>query len=278
MIRLSVIIPTAGRSTLENTVESVLHQLGPGDELIVVGNRPPASRFWEKEVDPKGWSYQFIHYDNGGVLANQLSVRTGHAPGHPSGAEERDLGDSIATGTHLLHIDDDDIFMKDAFENIRRSLILNPDKVHIFQMKYGIEKQWISPCAVDIDGEPTLGVHEAVSMGNFGGMQMVFPRVKPNPQWVNEGGNKNIAEDYFVTTRYIAELGEPVWPHITIGIIRPTEKQLQEHHALVVRPTYAPQPFWNGHQQPRIIPGRGTMKTKAMLDAALKRRKGIIDR
>lgn len=278
MIRLSVIIPTAGRSTLENTVESVLHQLRKGDQLIVVGARPPEQFRSEMPCAPPGVWIHFEPYANGGVLPNQLSVRTGKDPGHPSGAEERDLGDSLAVGTHLLHIDDDDIFTKDAFENIRRSLILNPDKVHIFQMKYGMQPQWISPCAVDIDGEPTLGVHEAVSMGNFGGMQMVFPRVKPNPQWVNEGGNKNIAEDYFVTTRYIAALGDPVWPHITIGIIRPNEKQLKANNALVVRPTYAPQPFWNGVQQPRIVPGRGTMKTKAMLEAAKKRRMGIIDR
>jgi hypothetical protein len=271
MIRLSVVIPTAGRTTLENTVESVIHQLGPEDELIVVGQRPPA-----QFPHPQG---KFIHWENGGALSNQLSVKTGKEPGHPSGAEERDIGDAAATGTHLLHCDDDDIFTRDAFAAVRRGIREHSSRVLIYQMKYGMQPQWVSPCSVDIDGEPTLGVHEAVSMGNFGGMQMLFPRVNPNPKWVNEGGNKNIAEDYFVTVRYIGALGtDPIWPHVTIGIIRPNEKQLKEHRALVVRPTYAPQPFWNGRQQPRIVPGQGTMKTKAMKDAAEKRRKGIIDR
>lgn len=279
MVRLSVIIPTAGRVTLENTVESVLHQLQKGDQLIVVGSRPPEQFRSPRPCAAPGVMIHYEPMNNGGVLANQLSVRTGHEVGHPSGAEERDLGDSIASGTHLLHIDDDDIFTKYAFENIRRSIILNPERVHIFQMKYGMQGQWVSPCSVDIDGEPTLGVHEAVSMGNFGGMQMVFPRVKPNPTWIGEGGIKNVAEDYFVTTRYLKALDtDPIWPHITIGIIRPDAKQLKYEDAYVNHPTYAPQVFWNGVQQPRIIPGQGTMKTKAMAEAAKKRRMGIRDR
>ena len=252
-IRLSIIIPTSGRITLENTVASVLHQLAPEDELIVVGARAP-----QQFPHPQG---RFIHRDNGGVLANQLSVRTGRELGHPSGAEERDLGDAAATGTHLLHIDDDDIFTKTAFADIRAAIRRHPRHVLIAQMKYGMKDQWVSPYSVDIDGEPTLGVYEAVELGNFGGMCMVFPRVKPNPPWAD---GKNSAEDFFVTKRYLEALGtDPIWPHITIGIVRPSVKNLQDNDACVITPVYAPQVFWNGRHESRLIPGAAAPRQTA---------------
>lgn len=266
MVKLSIIIPTCGRETLENTVESVLHQLRKGDQLIVVGSRPPDQLNQQAPCAPPGVGIYYQYHNNGGILQNQLSVRTGKEPGHPSGAAERDLGDSVASGTHLLHIDDDDIFTKNAFDDIRRVVALNPERVHIFQMKYGMQPQWVSPYSVDIDGEPTLGVHEAITLGNFGGMQMVFPRISPNPKWDDE---RNTAEDYFVTKRYLEALDtDPIWPHITIGIIRPTAEQVAEHTGREVQPIYAPQPFWDGRVDVRRVPER---PYSANMMAALRR-------
>jgi len=265
MVRLSVIIPSAGRHTLENTVESALRQLNDSDELIVVGSRRP-QQFKSDYSKNQERVCRFVHRGNGGTLSNQLSVRTGKEVGHPSGAEERDLGDAVATGTHLLHCDDDDIYTKNAFGDIRRVVALNPECVHIFQMKYGMQPQWVSPYSVDIDGEPTLGVHEAITLGNFGGMQMVFPRVTPNPLW-NDG--RNMAEDYFVTKRYLEALDTGlIWPHITIGIIRPTAEQIAEHTGREVQPIYAPQPFWDGRVDARRKPERPYSPT---MMAALRR-------
>jgi hypothetical protein len=279
MIRLSVVIPTAGRETLENTVESVLNQLRKGDQLIVVGQRPPEQFRAKHPCAAPGVWIHYEPYSNGGIRPDQLSVRTGKEPGHPSGAEERDLGDSIAVGTHLLHIDDDDIFTKSAFDDIRRVVAENPERVHIFQMQYGKTHQWVSPYAVDIDGAATLGVHEKVCIGNFGGMEMVFPRVTPNPKWVGEGGNKNVAEDFFVTTRYLQALGtEPIWPHITIGIIRPSAAEIEEHTGRIVKPVYAPQVFWNGRNEARRVPGVGPLNTPEKREKARLRRLGVKDR
>jgi hypothetical protein len=258
-VRLSVIVPTCGRSTLENTVESIVHQLEKGDQLIVVGSRPPEqfndTDFLQKR--PPGASWWFIPRDNKGCRPNNSTLsgppNATHGPeGTQSGAIERDMGDAVATGTHLLHIDDDDIFTKDAFANIRLWAGENPNRVLIFRMAYGIAHQWISPHAIDLDGVPTLGVQEKVALAAFGGMQMVFPRVTPNPKWDGEGRMKNSCEDYFVTKRYLAALGtEAVWPGVTIGIVRPTAAQILAHTGLSTEPLYAPQPAWNGRQEPR---------------------------
>ncbi len=244
---LSTIIPTCGRSTLENAVASVLHQLHPEDELIIVGSRPP-------NIEGR---WNFIKRDNRGCREDN-STKSGprnetHGPrGTESGAVERDIGDAAAKGTHLLHLDDDDVFVKTAFDDIRAAIRLYPRQVLIFRMEYGIKNQWISPYSVDIDGVPTLGVQEYVSMGTFGGMEMVFPRVNPNPKWEQEGEMRNVAEDLFTTMRYIQTLGiGPVWPRKTIGIVRPTRGQILYHTGRDTEPLYAPQPAWSGRQDSR---------------------------
>jgi hypothetical protein len=200
---------------------------------------------------------RFIHRDNKGCREDN-STKSGpknetHGPrGTESGAVERDMGDAVATGTHLLHIDDDDIFTETAFNDIRAAICLHPRQVLIFRMEYGIKDQWFSPYSVDIDGVPTLGVQEHVGMAYFGGMMMCFPRVSPNPKWEQHGEMRNCCEDFFNTKRYLEALGtEPVWPRKTIGIVRPTRGQVLLHTGRDAEPLYAPQPAWNGRQQPR---------------------------
>jgi hypothetical protein len=281
-IRLSVIVPTCGRSTLENTVQSVMNQMRIHDELIIVGSRVPEQ--FPSDMGQLKWGYdnrpglfQFLHRDNKGCRADNSTMsgpkNQTHGPqGTESGAVERDMGDAVATGTHLLHIDDDDIFVKDAFEKVRAAIAKDPNRVLIFRMEYGIKNQWISPYSIDIDGVPTLGVQERVALAAFGGMEMVFPRVSPNPRWEQEGEMRNSCEDYFNTKRYLEALGtEPVWPRKTIGIVRPTREQILFHTGRDTNPLYAPQPAWNGVQQRRMKCGESPLRPEVL--AAMARRR-----
>lgn len=247
-IRLSVITPSCGRSTWENTIASIKHQLGSEDELIAVGSRRPENL---------GDQDKFIYRANKGCRPDNSTLsgpkNETHGPrGTESGAIERDLGDAVAIGTHLLHCDDDDVFVRTAFDDIRAAICLHPRQVLIFRMEYGIKDQWFSPYSVDLNDIPTLGVQEHVGMAYFGGMMMCFPRVSPNPKWEQEGEMLNTCEDFFITKRYLAELGtEAVWPGKVIGIVRPTREQVLLHTGRISDPLYAPQPAWSGTQQPR---------------------------
>ena len=91
----SVIVPTAGRATLTQTLASIAPQLGLGDELLV------------RRADCE-WCN-----------------------------ESRDLLCAKATGTHLLFMDDDDVYADGAFTLIRAVVAAHPARTHIFKMRHG---------------------------------------------------------------------------------------------------------------------------------------------
>jgi len=92
-IRLSVIVPTTGRTTIGRTLDSITPQLLPGDEVIVIRDQ---SGDW--------------------------------------GATPRTRGMREATGSHILFMDDDDVYLPDAFARIRSALRLAPNRPHLFQL------------------------------------------------------------------------------------------------------------------------------------------------
>ncbi|MGZ4384540.1 MAG: glycosyltransferase family 2 protein [Gaiellaceae bacterium] len=91
----SVVVPTSGRPTLLQALESIVPQLEPGDEILVVCS------------DDHDW---------GGRARNSAIER--------------------ARGTHLVFMDDDDVFTTDALDSMRRFAREKPDRIGIFRMRY----------------------------------------------------------------------------------------------------------------------------------------------
>jgi len=108
--RVSVVIPSIGRDTLQRAVDSASW----AHEVIVVFDAPttPADR-------PSGAT----------VLAC--------GPSNHWGAEQRRLGIDRATGTHLAFMDDDDEYTTCAADVVPRALAARPGRVHIFGMRKG---------------------------------------------------------------------------------------------------------------------------------------------
>lgn len=52
------------------------------------------------------------------------------------GGDARNQGMRKATGTHLLFMDDDDIYLPDAIPRIRSAVATAPRRVHFFGMRY----------------------------------------------------------------------------------------------------------------------------------------------
>jgi hypothetical protein len=264
---ISVIVPSCGRSTLEYTVQSIINQLLPGDELIVVGPRKP-------EVLVPKWDFRddfkFVHRDNGGcdpVTMKSLSTE----PGYPSGAVERDMGRAVATGSHLMVIDDDDIYLPNALELAReairkQSLLVvasgEAPPIHIFRMQYGYQKQWKSHFSKDMtdrrvwrgrDPEEVwvLWGDPIMEIGNIGGSMSVYPNNELLGKWDCAGGLKNVAEDFHIVANYNAAAKvRPVFHPEVNSIVKPTPQQIADHLGLP-RPAfiqYAPQAVvnWDG--------------------------------
>jgi len=240
---LSIVIPSCGRSTLENTVNGLMSQLFRGDEIIIVGPRYP-------EIGPQ-WSTQnvrFIQYDNGGCHPDNSSKTA--APGalhgkqgSKCGGEEKDIGFAAAEGTHILTIDDDDIFTYYALSEARIAISRHLSRLHIFRMRYGEEDQWRSHLAREIDERWEMGFEDlGLVEGNIGGSMYLYPRIENAPKHTRAvpGG-----EDYHTFMAYVDRLGSPVWHDFAWSIIRPSRTDLITHvGARYAVPKYTPQPLW----------------------------------
>lgn len=83
-----------------------------------------------------------------------------HGPTNHWGAEQRNLGISTATGTHVAFIDDDDVYVKGAGDVVRRALMARPHRVHVFKMQ---------------DGDTECGGPGCVVQGYIGSPMFVVP-------------------------------------------------------------------------------------------------------
>jgi glycosyltransferase involved in cell wall biosynthesis len=125
---LSVIVPTIGRPSLRDALVSMALQLVGEDEVLVVadGSRPEAARI----VSSFDWRFKFME-----------------APGPSSdwGNTPRNYGIERAKGSHLVFMDDDDVYLPKAFEAFRRAIAETPDRPHIFKMIHHERIIWQEP-------------------------------------------------------------------------------------------------------------------------------------
>lgn len=191
MIRFSLIVPTSGRPSLYE----VLHGAWAGgltrdDEVIVVadGEQPEARRisgFWSDRLQ--------VHY-----------VET--PPTLCVGMAQRNHGMTLATGTHLTFMDDDDRYTKDAFRVMRATVERNPDRLHAFRIKAVAKRLqwnviWDKPVARE---------------GNVGSPTLVVPNVKEK---LGTWGERYAGDADFVVSTVRKHKQPPVWcPHVIAEI------------------------------------------------------------
>ena len=120
-MKLSLICPTLGRNSLLPLLKTVVKQLKPGDEFIIVADGPISPEATELlTLTPKVCpQVKFI----------PLPVRIGDY-----GCTPCDLAIGLAEGDAVFFIGDDDRVADNAFETIRRALIAQPDRPHLFSM------------------------------------------------------------------------------------------------------------------------------------------------
>jgi glycosyltransferase involved in cell wall biosynthesis len=139
---LSIIIPTMGRPSIVWTLRSVIPELLPGDEAIVIGDGPqPISKEVAIEAGAR-------------YLETQPTRQWGHA--------QRNLGMEQAKGDYLAFIDDDDLYLQGAFQAMRRAIEEAPGKLFIFRMQYKGGILWDKP---------------ELAINNISTQMFVFPNV-----------------------------------------------------------------------------------------------------
>jgi glycosyltransferase involved in cell wall biosynthesis len=128
-MRLSIIVPTLGRPTLQRTLESIAPQVIDGDEVIVVSDGPIPGV--QESVTSMGACFRY--------LEGPLTRQWGH--------EQRNAGMRSASGDYLAFIDDDDWYVKGALSVIRETIGLEREKLFLFRIEYIGRRIW-STCEV----------------------------------------------------------------------------------------------------------------------------------
>ena len=138
---MSVVIATVGRETLQSAVDSAAW----ADQVVVV---------YDDEVVPET------------VPTGAETYACG--PTRHWGAEQRNLGISKATGTHVAFLDDDDVYTGAAGEAVRRALAAWPGRVHIFRMRRG---------------DRVFGGYDCVWLGGIGTPMFIVPNDERIGSW-----------------------------------------------------------------------------------------------
>lgn len=173
-VRLSVIVPTCGRTTLENTLRSAFAcGMRPQDEIIVVGDGPQpkakeiVERFGSKQI-------KFIETEAGDWRG---------------GGHQRNTGMDRASGSHLIFMDDDDEYINQALERIRNDIQKHPGRLLLYRI-------------IDRDGS-VYWKHKDLRAQNIGTPCMVVPN---DPNLLGRWPNSRGADHYFITHTV------PKWP------------------------------------------------------------------
>jgi hypothetical protein len=125
-MKLSIVVPTIGRSTLRRTLDVLTLQMGPEDEAFIVADGPNASRRILAD-----WYYWWRRRLPMPSILYMETAPTGHY-----GCEQIDFAIPQMTGDMMYVMSDDDTYPDDALANIREGVGDDFKSLHIFACKF----------------------------------------------------------------------------------------------------------------------------------------------
>lgn len=196
---LTLVIPTVGRPTLARTLTSLRGQpWGPGDEILLVCDRPAASPFVRELYPQFGPPVRYLE-----------TPALGHW-GH--GVRNHVQRERLVRTTHRAQLDDDDTWTPDALATIRAALTAEPDRPHIFRMDWRLAGPKRPP-----DDRPVLWTDPVLRDSNVGTPMLVAPVALDGAEW---GARYNGDFDHIRETCGRHPLG-PAWHPGVICVCRP---------------------------------------------------------
>lgn len=190
---LTVIVPTIGRRSLEDCLDSFAEDLRLGDAVIVAfdgdynDELDGLTQQFSEDFSSPSWTYLWgSHLGCWGHLACNKAL-------------------SHVKTTHVWRIDDDDVACDGAIDVIKDGIADYPQSVLIYKMFFG-------------KGHPASGItlwrEPQARMGSIGTPMVVAPVCDARYGERYEG-------DFDYLTAVIEEFGEPVWMEDVIAEIRP---------------------------------------------------------
>lgn len=185
-MKISVITPSIGRSSLRSMLNRLKPQLQEGDEVFVIGDGPqPSDEVTVKEVD-----HPAIRYSHIPLTRNY---------GNP----QRNLAITEAKGDYIFFVDDDDLPSPHALSVIRRVGAEFPGRPLMFKMMHQNIELWKQP---------------VVKVGQISGQMFVVPNMKER---LGKWSGRYEADFDFITSTlalYPEKDTAVVWRHENICI------------------------------------------------------------
>ena len=193
-----MILPTVGRPSLRAAIASCVDQLEDADELIVVGDgRQDHAADVVESFQP----------------ANIVYIEAELA-GSVFGNAQRDAGMALARGDFLCWLDDDDVYVHGALDEIRRCIGDDRTHAHIFKAVWG---------AGHHAQGTVLYVDREVRESNIATPMCVLPNRPYTRSWMdsNDRGRNGITSDFGFLSAAIGECDGVRWHEACIAVVRP---------------------------------------------------------
>lgn len=184
-MRISFIVPTIGRPTLRDLISTLRAEIGPEDEVLVVGDgSQPIARGIMSLPD---WRFHYFEHS-----------------GHTVGNAQRDFAIKRATGDFLMFADDDDNYIPGVIRSaVHPALADGPVRPHMFR------------CAGGPDGR-TLGITFVM------GPQFVPPNIPDKlAKWDQPGEDAHICDYHFIKNTLAFYPEGPVYNDAEIYLVKP---------------------------------------------------------
>lgn len=177
MPSISVVTATIGRASLAATAESVLSQLAPEDEWIVVADA--------ERKDARGllWNAAWTAKSNGNA---RFTWSYSREDGSRFGNCQRDHALSLVRTSHVAFVDDDDVFRPGALALFRQWIAEHPEAVHVGKAEWGTGHHAAGTVLWD---QPEF------AQGNVATCMVIYPLTPTMPRWMAHN-SKGVVSDY----------------------------------------------------------------------------------
>lgn len=184
---ISFIVPTIGRRTLQHLITQLRDEIGPNDEVIVVGDgEQPVAKGILSIMDAR--FHYFQHYD--------ITSAYGNA--------QRDFAIERASKDWIMFVDDDDMYMPGAIRNvIHPALEAAPGVLHMFRV---------------VGGPPG----DVIECTHVLGPMIAVPRLgKPIVKWNRPNAQQMLCDFFFIKDMVGLYETPPVLHPEEIYVVRP---------------------------------------------------------
>lgn len=201
MTSISVITPTIGRARLAATAESVLSQLGPDDEWIVVADA--------ERKDARGllWNAAWPAAENGRARFTWSYSREN---GSVYGNAQRDHALSLVRTSHVCFLDDDDVYEPGTLDLFREWAHDAPEAVHVGRMMFG---QGHHAHGLTLWRDPEWREQ------NVGTPMVLYPSSRTLPSWM-DFNHLGFVSDFGWMTAARGD-AETIWHEDVVAEVRP---------------------------------------------------------